>query len=166
MEHQKVSQKANQKMKKTTSKNWENEHLVLPASRGFVYMIINMKDMKLYVGKKKTVSERSIAVEGRKNRKRFTVESDWKKYWGSCKPLLEDIKKLGEEHFRKVILGAYNELHSVNYAEAEIQFLVQVLDEKTPDDYEWYNNNISIKAMRPPKDRDYIKVLTEIMKKL
>ena len=148
--------------------NWENSELVTPKTRGFIYLIINKKSNKLYVGKKKTVSETSKKVMGKTTGRlktvRETKESNWRVYNSSCKPLLEDIKTLGLENFRKIILGAYDELNTVNYGEAELQFLVKVLDEENK--YEWYNNNIYIKAMKPPKDREYIRRITEILKEL
>jgi hypothetical protein len=45
---------------------------------------------------------------GRTPSKKLVVkESNWKDYWGSCKPLLEDIKKLGSEKFKREIFTLY-----------------------------------------------------------
>ena len=139
---------------------WENKELVTEETRGFVYLIVNTVDKKFYLGKKKTVSERRVAVPGRKNKKLVVTPSDWQKYWGSCAPLLEDKKRLGEGSFRRIILGTYRNLHTVNYAEAEMQFLERVLDETG----NWYNGNILTKVMRPPEDRQYLKRLARVMK--
>lgn len=144
--------------------SWENIELVTPKTRGFIYLIINTTNNTLYVGKKKTISERRVAVAGRTNKKRVVTSSNWKSYYGSCKALLEDINKLGKSKFRRVILGAYDELHTVNYGEAELQFLKQVLD--TNGSFKWYNKNIKITTMREPADREYIKRLNKILEGL
>lgn len=143
-------------------KTWYNIDLVKPTTRGFVYLIINTTNNKLYVGKKKTITETRVKVAGRVNRKRVVKPSNWKSYWGSCKELKEDIKKIGVDNFEKYILASYDELHSVNYGEAELQFFLKVLDED--GDYDFYNKNIKITSMRPPANRDYIKRVKEILK--
>lgn len=143
---------------------WENIELVTPKTRGFVYLIVNTQDNKLYVGKKKTISERRITVEGRTNKRRLTTPSNWKAYYGSCTELTADILKLGKDKFRRIILGAYDELHTVNYGEAELQFLFQVLDAN--GSFKWYNKNIKITTMREPADRQYVERLNNILKEL
>ncbi len=143
---------------------WENIELITPETRGFIYLIINTTNNKLYVGKKKTVTERRVTVEGRKNKKYVVTPSNWRNYYGSCKPLLDDIDILGKSKFRRVILGAYKELHTVNYGEAELQFLKRVLDAN--GSFKWYNKNIKITAMREPADRDYIERLDKVLKGL
>lgn len=153
------------KLKENLINLWINEELVKPSTRGFIYLIVNTKDKKLYVGKKKAISETRVKVAGRVNRKRVIKPSNWKSYYGSCKPLLADIKRHGKENFTRYILGAYSELHTVNYGEAELQFLMHVLDED-PQGYSWYNKNIKITAMRPPADREYVRRLNEILKEL
>lgn len=143
---------------------WENSDLVKDSTRGFIYLIINLTNNKLYVGKKKTVMEKRVEVKGRTNKKLVTTPSNWKAYYGSSKELLEDITKLGKDKFRRIVLGAYKELHTVNYGEAELQFLMQVLDESGK--FKWYNKNITIKAMRPPVSRDYQVRLMEVLEGL
>lgn len=141
---------------------WYNTHLVTPTTRGFVYLIINKTNNKLYIGKKKTITELRVKVAGKLRRKRVVKPSNWATYWGSSKGLKEDIKVLGVENFEKYILASYDELHSVNYGEAELQFFLKVLDED--GDYDFYNKNIKITSMRPPANRDYIKRVKEILK--
>ena len=143
---------------------WENQELIQPSSRGFIYLIINTTNNKLYVGKKKLLSEKRVAVAGRVNKKKVTTPSNWMNYYGSSKELLEDIAKLGKDKFRRIILGAYSELHTVNYGEAEIQFHMRVLD--TMNSYQWYNKNITINAMRPPADRSYQVRLMAVLESL
>lgn len=143
---------------------WENSELVESSTRGFIYLIINKTNNKLYIGKKKTISEKRVEVKGSTRKKKITTPSNWKTYYGSSKELTEEVERLGKDKFRRIILGAYKELHTVNYGEAEIQFLMQVLDEKGK--FEWYNKNITIKAMRPPVSRDYQVRLMEVLEGL
>lgn len=143
---------------------WINEKLVTNKTRGFVYLIVNTVDNRLYIGKKKTISETRVAVAGRVNKKRITKPSNWKLYYGSSKDLLADIKKHGKGRFKRYILGAFDELHSVNYAEAELQFLLEVLNAESKHSY--YNGNIKITTMRFPTNRDYIKIAEDIIKGL
>jgi len=145
---------------------WEGQELLTPSSRGFVYLIVNLDNDKLYIGKKKLISERRIPVEGRVNKKIVKTPSNWKTYYGSCKPLLADVKKLGKHRFRRIILSAYSELHSVNYAEAHLQFALGVLSDGKHSGFKFYNNNIKITTMRYPTDTEYIKRVEKILKEL
>lgn len=143
---------------------WNNIELVKPSTRGFIYLIVNKTNNKLYIGKKKTVSETRISVAGTTRKKRVVKPSNWRLYYGSCKELTTDINKLGKDKFDRYILGAYDELHTVNYGEAELQFLLQVLDEG--GNFEYYNKNIKITSMRSPVDREYVRRVKEIIKGL
>ena len=69
---------------------------------------------KIYIGKKflqhkktKKLGKKAMAEQtgpGRKKTKEVTyAESDWKTYWGSCKPLHEDVANIGEDKFYKEI---------------------------------------------------------------
>lgn len=143
---------------------WNNIDLVKPTTRGFIYLIVNKVNKKLYIGKKKTISETRVSVAGTTRKKKVVKPSNWRLYYGSCKELTEDISKIGKDKFDRYILGAYDELHTVNYGEAELQFLLQVLDEG--GDFEFYNKNIKITSMRPPVDRLYVERVKEIIKGL
>ena len=106
---------------------------------GFVYIITNLQTNQFYIGKKflshkktKKLGKKAIAAQtgpGRKKLKEITyAESDWKTYWGSCKPLLEDVKTLGEQNFSKEILEfAFNSKH-LSYLEAKYQFKLDCLE--------------------------------------
>lgn len=144
---------------------WENEELIKPSHKGFVYLIVNKITGKLYIGKKKLISRTSKTVAGRKNKVWTTKPSNWRVYYGSSIDLKRDITKLGKENFDRYILGSYDSLHTVNYAEGECHVVMQVLDEKGT--HEWYNKCIDIKkAMRPPEDREYLIRLKKILKEL
>jgi len=120
---------------------------------GFVYLISNTVDGRIYIGKKflqhkktKKLGKKAIAEQtgpGRKKTKEVSyAESDWKIYWGSCKPLLEDVARLGEDKFYKEILDlAWSSKH-LSYLEAKYQFKTDVLETNS------YNDNIQARYYR------------------
>ena len=120
---------------------------------GFFYMIGNTNTGKIYIGKKflqhkktKKLGKKVMAEQtgpGRKKTKEVTyAESDWKTYWGSCKPLHEDVELLGEDKFYKEILElAWNSKH-LSYLEAKYQFKLEVLEKDS------YNDNIQARYFK------------------
>ncbi len=56
---------------------------------GFVYKITNLLNGRSYIGRKYFWSFRTPPGKKRKQKQ----ESDWKRYYGSCPELKEDIKK-------------------------------------------------------------------------
>ena len=70
-------------------------------------------------------------------------ESNWREYTGSCKPLNEEIEKLGKEAFTFQILRLCETKRELGYYETWYQFNENVLYEKFPDgSRKYYNNNI------------------------
>lgn len=110
---------------------------------GFVYLIINIKTNKKYIGRKYFWHFKR--VKGRRKK----VESDWKTYYGSSKPLLEDVGLLGEDHFLRVIISLHKTKGDVNYYEVKEQFQRNVLESD-----QYYNDNINGKWYYKP---DHIK---------
>ena len=56
---------------------------------GFVYLITNTTNGRMYVGKKLARFKRSRPpLKGRKNKRRYKVNSDWQDYYGSSDCLL------------------------------------------------------------------------------
>ena len=112
---------------------------------GFVYLITNTQSGKRYIGRKYFWSFRK--PPGKK--KKVKQESDWKKYYGSCPELKEDIKKYGKETFSRVILSLHTTKGLCNYEETKQLFLNNVLSEAldngTPA---FYNSNILGRYMR------------------
>tara|TARA_R110000824_G_scaffold98131_3_gene234246 strand:+ start:8294 stop:8701 length:408 start_codon:yes stop_codon:yes gene_type:complete len=109
---------------------------------GFVYVITNLTNQKKYIGKKFFWSLKRKQVN--KKKKRITVESDWKKYWGSNDELKKDISLLGKEKFTREILHLCKSKGVTNYLEAREQFERHVLENKE----EWYNSWIMVKVNR------------------
>ena len=62
---------------------------------GFVYLITNIQNGRKYIGRKYFWSFRKPPGKKRKVKK----ESDWRKYYGSCPELKEDVEKFGKENF-------------------------------------------------------------------
>jgi hypothetical protein len=112
---------------------------------GFVYHITNKSNGRSYIGRKYFWSFRKPPGKKRKVKQ----ESDWKKYYGSCPELKEDIKKYGKETFSRVILILHTTKGLCKYEETKQLFLNNVLSEAldngTPA---FYNSNILGRYMR------------------
>ena len=106
---------------------------------GYIYRITNLINGKEYIGKKQLESKTNVKLgkkekaalptqRGRTPSKKLVVkESNWKEYWGSCKPLLEDIKKLGPEKFKREILMLCYNKKMLTYWEVSYQIKEDVL---------------------------------------
>ncbi len=69
---------------------------------GFVYIIENNQNGKKYIGKKFFSKAGYKQVKGK--RKKIRKTSDWETYFGSSEILLEDVKNLGEDNFKRTII--------------------------------------------------------------
>ena len=71
---------------------------------GFVYQITNIANNRKYIGKKLAQFKRSRPpLKGKKNKRRYKVDSDWRDYYGSNEELLAEIKMQGTENFYREI---------------------------------------------------------------
>ena len=112
---------------------------------GFVYLITNKSNGRSYIGRKYFWSFRKPPGKKRKVKQ----ESDWKKYYGSCPELKEDIKKYGKETFSREILSLHTTKGVCNYEETKQLFLNNVLSESLDDGSPaYYNSNILGRYMR------------------
>ena len=112
---------------------------------GFVYCITNKSTGKKYIGRKYFWSFRKPPGKNR----RVKQESDWKKYYGSCPELKDDIKKYGKEIFSREILSLHKTKGTCNYEETKQLFLNNVLSESLDDGAPaYYNSNILGRYMR------------------
>ena len=109
---------------------------------GFVYIIKNLQTHKKYIGKKLLKFKKTKIVKGKK--KKYTVDSDWRDYWGSNDELKEDVKVYGELNFRKEILRFCKTKGELSYWEAKYQFEFDVLLKPK----EFYNAWIFVKVRR------------------
>ena len=112
---------------------------------GFVYVITNLKNKRQYVGRKYFWSFRK--PPGKK--RRVKQESDWKKYYGSCPELKEDLKLFGKLQFKREIISLHTTKGQCNYEETRQLFKLNVLTEATSDGTPaFYNSNILGRYMR------------------
>ena len=127
------------------SNNWtyeENEITSISEDIvGFVYLITNTTNGRMYIGKKLVQFKRSRPpLKGRRNKRRYKVNSDWQEYYGSSDNLIIDIKRLGKDNFKREILFYCKSKAELSYIEAREQFARKVLES---DDY--YNGHIRVR---------------------
>ena len=95
---------------------------------GFIYRITNTTNGHDYVGRKYfTTVKKRPPLKGKKNKRRETVETDWKEYWGSSPRLQADIDTLGKDKFTREIIHLCESRGETNYLEAYYQFKEDVL---------------------------------------
>ena len=115
---------------------------------GFVYMITNTTNGRMYIGKKlakfsrtkyKTVTQKN----GKKVKKkiRSKVDSDWQEYYGSSDALTKDIEALGKDKFYREILYYCTSKAETSYIEAREQFSRKVLESN-----DYYNGHIQVRV--------------------
>lgn len=109
---------------------------------GFVYLITNLTNNKKYIGKKLAQFKKTRPpLKGKKRKRRTTVESDWRDYWGSSEKLQADVQELGPENFTREIIHYCTTRGELSYLEAKEQFDRQVL---LTDEY--YNGIINVRV--------------------
>jgi hypothetical protein len=115
---------------------------------GFVYLIVNKANGRMYVGKKlakfsRTSTKTVTLKNGTKKKKkvRSKIDSDWQEYYGSSIELNKDIELLGKDTFTRQILFFCKSKAECSYVEAREQFTRRVLES---DDY--YNGQISVRV--------------------
>jgi hypothetical protein len=112
---------------------------------GFVYLITNLQNGRRYIGRKYFWSFRKPPGKKRKVKK----ESDWKKYYGSCPELKEDIERLGRQNFSRTILSLHKTPGKTNFEETRQLFLNGVLTESLDTGGPaYYNSNILSRYFR------------------
>jgi len=120
---------------------------------GFVYLIKNNVNNKIYIGRKslysntnKKLTKKEISEQtgpGRKPTKKLvTKESNWKVYMGSSKELLADVKEHGEDKFTREILHLCYSKKQLTFYEINYQMKYNVLEVDS------YNDNILGKFYR------------------
>lgn len=118
---------------------------------GFVYLITNDINKRQYLGRKYFWSFRKPKGKTR----RVKSESDWKKYYGSCPELKEDVTFHGKDKFLRKIISLHNTKGKVNFEETRQLFLNEVLSQRLTDETPlYYNSNILGRYYR----KDYFNV--------
>ena len=115
---------------------------------GFVYLITNKTDQRMYIGKKlakfsKTTYKVVKQKNGVKKKKRIRskIDSDWKEYYGSNDQLNKDVESFGRDNFTREILHYCNSKAVCSYIEAKEQF-----DRKVLESTDYYNGQISVRV--------------------
>jgi len=112
---------------------------------GFVYLITNLQNGRQYIGRKYFWQFRTPKGKKRK----VKSESDWKKYYGSCPELKEDIEQLGRQNFSRYILSLHKTPGKTNYEETRQLFTNNVLTESLDIGVpKYYNSNILSRYFR------------------
>jgi hypothetical protein len=82
-------------------------------------------------------------------KRKVKSESDWKKYYGSCPELKEDVIKYGKEFFSREILSLHKTKGKCNFEETRQLFLNNVLTEALDSGVPaYYNSNILSRYFR------------------
>ena len=112
---------------------------------GFVYCISCNETQREYIGRKYFWQFRTPKGKKRK----VKSESDWKKYYGSCPELKEEIIQLGKQNFSRTILSLHNTKGQTNFEETRQLFVKGVLTESLSDGPpKYYNSNILSRYFR------------------
>ena len=112
---------------------------------GFVYCISCNETQREYIGRKYFWQFRTPKGKKRK----VKSESDWKKYYGSCPELKEEIIQLGKQNFSRTILSLHNTKGQTNFEETRQLFVKGVLTESLGDGTpKYYNSNILSRYFR------------------
>jgi hypothetical protein len=120
---------------------------------GFVYVITDKSNDKMYVGKKTFWSKKTLPpLKGKTRKRRSVVESDWKKYYGSSDLVKQLLLEHGEVNFHREILHMCKSKGEMGYIEAKEQF-----DRNVLLDDRFYNGIINCRI-----HRNHVKRLKEM----
>jgi hypothetical protein len=133
---------------------------------GFIYRITENTTNREYIGKKQFFSNRTKTVVGKKNKKHFKKESDWKTYTSSSIELNKSIILYGKENYTFDILSLHKTKGTLHYSEVELQILENVLRERLEDgSRKYYNGHIAAVKFIPPSEHNE-QTKSKISKKL
>lgn len=120
--------------------NWHRNNIstfeVPETAIAFIYKITNLTNDKFYIGrkmlvsnrkKKLTIKEKALEGNSRKKFKREIKPTNWENYWGSNDELLNDVKELGEDKFKREILIFTTNKTDTSFYEMAIQIKEDVL---------------------------------------
>lgn len=115
---------------------------------GFVYLITNKANSRMYIGKKlskfsRTTYKTVTLKNGTKKKKKIKkkIDSDWLQYYGSSEELNKDVESFGVDNFHREILFYCKSKAECSYIEAREQFSRRVLESN-----DYYNGQISVRV--------------------
>ena len=115
---------------------------------GFVYLITNKANNRMYIGKKlskfsRTTYKMVTLKNGTKKKKKIKkkIDSDWLDYYGSSDELNKDVESFGVDNFHREILFYCKSKAECSYIEAREQFSRRVLESN-----DYYNGQISVRV--------------------
>lgn len=111
---------------------------------GFIYQVTYLPTNEKYLGKKFIYFSKKLPpLKGFKRKRKVSVESDWKKYYGSHDKIKTLLKENKHDDFKREILEfAFNKKH-LTYLETKYLFTNNVLENN-----EYINDNILGKFFR------------------
>lgn len=114
---------------------------------GFVYIITNKIENRAYIGKKQIKTVKKLKpLKGRKNKRHFDAETDWKIYTSSSNELNDDIIKHGIENFDFKIVRWCSSKFELHYFETKLQIENEVLFKDN-----FYNGIINCRIGKAPR---------------
>lgn len=111
---------------------------------GFVYILTNTQDGRMYVGKKLFISKRKLPpLKGKKRRRTKIVETDWKTYFGSSEETQALVEENGPDVFKREILHLCKTKGVLSYLELKEQ-----MDRNVLLDDRYMNGIVQVKIHR------------------
>jgi len=127
--------------------HWQYIDKIPKDTYGFIYCIENTINGKKYIGKKQMLHVlKRKPLKGKKNKRHFIEETDWKLYTSSSNELNADIEKHGKDKFVFQILSLCRSKWELAYYEAKYQFENNVLISEN-----YYNGIINLRIGKIPK---------------
>ena len=118
---------------------------------GFVYLIVNKTNSRMYIGKKlskfsKTTYKTVTLKNGTKKKKKIKskIDSDWMDYYGSSEEVKALVEEFGADRFKRKILRLCKTTAEMSYFEMKEQVVNDVL--LKPNEY--YNAFVGAKIHR------------------
>lgn len=133
--------------------HWQFSKQMSPESyQGFIYLIINKKTKRSYIGKKRYFSVLTLPpLKGKKRNRKVFKEMAWRTYTGSSAELNEDITKEGLDNFDLIVLCECKTQAELTYTETKLQYDMNVLTDVLPDNTrKFYNKAIGAVKFLPP----------------
>ena len=111
---------------------------------GFIYQVTYLPTNEKYLGKKFVYFNKKLPpLKGFKRKRKISIESDWKKYYGSHDKIKSLLKENKHDDFKREILEFAFNKKQLTYLETKYLFKRKVLENT-----EYINDNILGKFFR------------------